>query len=56
MTTTVTVSCPTSGCSNSHTAVVDDKEHDRAETQCAKCGNIIVIKTHNGDVVSVEVS
>jgi len=55
MTTSVTVQCPSSGCGNSHTVVVDESGHDRAETLCKDCGNRVVVKTRNGSVVSTEV-
>jgi DNA-directed RNA polymerase subunit RPC12/RpoP len=54
MTTSVTVQCPSSGCGNSHTVVVDDSGHDRAETVCKACGNRVVVKTRDGSVVSTE--
>jgi ribosomal protein S27E len=56
MTTSVTVSCPASGCTNEHTVVVDDAGHDRAETVCHRCGETVVIKTRDGSVVSTEVA
>lgn len=55
MTTSVTVSCPSSSCSNRHTVVVDDSGHDRAETVCKDCCNRVVVKTRDGSVVSTEV-
>lgn len=53
-TTSVTFQCPSSGCSNSHTAVVKDSGHDRAETQCYSCGNVVVARTRDGEVVEIE--
>lgn len=55
MTTTVTISCPSSGCGNSHTMVVADEGHDRAETQCKDCFHVVVVMTQDGSVVSTEV-
>jgi hypothetical protein len=54
-TTTVSFDCPASGCSKSHTAVVKDEGHDRAETACSSCRNNIVAKTRDGTVVKTEV-
>jgi len=50
-TTTISVTCPSGGCGNNHTAVVKQSGHDRAETHCHHCGNTIVIKTLDGSVV-----
>jgi hypothetical protein len=55
MTTSVTVSCPSSGCGNSHTVVVSETGHDRAETVCKSCMETIVVKTRDGSMVSTEV-
>lgn len=56
MTTSVTIQCPTSGCGNSHTVVVDDSGPDRAETVCKSCMETIVVKTRDGSVVSAGVA
>lgn len=54
-TTSVTFQCPSSGCSNEHTAVVKASGHDRAETHCYRCGNQVVAKTLDGKIVETEV-
>lgn len=56
MTTSVAVSCPSSGCGNSHTVVVAEGGHDRAETQCKDCFEVVVVMTRDGSVVSTEVA
>ena len=54
-TTTISFGCPASNCNQSHTAVVKESGHDRAETACKSCRSNIVAKTRDGRVVETEV-
>jgi len=54
-TTTVKYGCPSSGCYESHTAVVNNDGLDRATTTCKSCKNNILVKTRNSEIVAVRV-
>ena len=54
-TTTISFNCPSSGCTNQHTAVVTDDAHDSAETMCKDCKNRVEAQTRDGQVVEMEV-
>ena len=55
MTTTISFVCPSSGCTNQHTAVVNNDDCDRAETMCKDCKKRVVAQTREGQVVKTEV-
>jgi len=54
-TTTVDFGCPSSGCYESHTAVVKTDGLDKATTTCKSCRSNILVKTRNGEIVTVRV-
>jgi len=54
-TTSVSFSCPTDDCGDTHSATVRKDGHDRAEEHCYTCGNNVVVKTRNAEVVETEV-
>lgn len=54
-TTTISFVCPSSGCTNQHTAVVNNDAHDSAETLCKDCKNRVEAQTREGRVVKKEV-
>lgn len=47
--------CPSSGCYESHTAIVKESGLDKATTTCRDCMNNILAKTRDGQLVTVRV-